>query len=224
MNTITTIGEAIRMSLMGLWFDVVGVVPELISALVILIVGFIVAGVFGRLATRITKILKVDSLSESMGVTEQLKGMGLHFTFSAVIGKIVKIFFIIVFLNAAVDVLGMRQITEFLNEVLGYLPNVIVAVVIMAIGLLVGQFVKGVLTKVLAASPVHIKSPEMLGTIAMWGVIVFAGMAALVQMGIAAEMIQILFTAMVFALALAFGLGGKKHAEQALDAIVDSHK
>lgn len=224
MNTFSSIGEAIRASIIDLWTDVIGIIPELVSALVLLIIGFIIAGVFGTMAQRVTKFLKVDSLSQKTGVTDQMKNVGLDIEFSRIIGKIVKIFFIIVFLNAAVEVLGMSQITAFLNDVLGYLPNVVVAVVIMAIGLIVGQFVKTVLAKALAASPVHVKSPEMLGSIAMWGVVVFASMAALIQLGIAAEMIQILFTAIVFALALAFGLGGKNHAERVIEAVVNSHK
>lgn len=222
MNTFTTMGDAINGSLISLWNDVIGIVPELASAIILLIIGLIVASIFGKIATRIVHLLKVDTLTESMGMTEHLKSVGLSFTFSSVVGKIVKFFFIIVFLNAAVELLGMTQITLFLNDVLSYLPNVVVAVVIMAIGLIVGQFVKKTAVKMITASKLPIKSPEALGSVAMWGVFIFTGMAALIQLGIAAEMIQILFTAMVFALALAFGLAGKSHAGQALDALFES--
>lgn len=224
MQEFTNIGVVLQASMLDLWRDVVGIIPEILSAIIVLIIGLIVAGILGRLAARITKFLKVDEFSEKLGVNEQLKSVGLSFTFSHVIGKIVKIFFIIVFLTAAVEILGMTQITLFLNDVLAYLPNVVVALAIMAIGLIVGRFVKDVATKMLSASQLPIKKPELLGSIAMWVVVVFAAMASLIQLNIASEMIQILFTAIVFALALAFGLGGKDHARKALDAIFEQQR
>lgn len=216
-------GDAVNVALLDLWADVIGIIPELISALVLFIIGLIFASALGKVVTRFAQFLKVDTMTEKFGVTDQLKAIGLSFSFSNIIGKVVKYFFVIVFLIASVELLGMSQITLFLNDVLGYLPNVVVAIIIMAIGLVVGQFVRKAASKMLEATKLPVRSPEMFGSIAMWVVVVFASMAALIQLGIAAEMIQILFTAIVFAFALAFGLGGKDHAARALNAMFAKH-
>lgn len=216
-NNITSFSEAVTNSLIDLWSSVIGFVPELLGAFLVFVLGLIIAPIFGGVVKRLVKLVKIDTLSEKMGLTNTFGNLGLRFTFSDVIGKLAKWFLLIAFLMAAVDILGWSRVTEFLNEIVFYIPNVAVAVIILAVGLIAGQFVQKVVVTGLKASGTSIKSPELLGNIARWALIIFAALAALLQLGIAERLIEILFAGVVITLALSFGLGGKEKAARFLD-------
>ena len=217
LNNTTFLSEIVTNSLINLWDSVIEFVPELLGAFLVFTVGLIVAPILGRVAKRLVKLTKIDTLSEKMGLTNTFENLGLRFTFSAVIGKLVKWFFLIAFLMAAMDILGWSRATEFLNQIVLYIPNVAVAVIMIAVGLIAGQFVQKIVITGLKTSGTSIKSPELLGNIARWALIIFAALAALLQLGIAERLIEILFAGVVITLALAFGLGGKEKAAKFLD-------
>ena len=136
-------------------------------------------------------------------------------------GGLVKWFLILVFLMAATDILRLTQVTNFLNSIILYLPNVVVAAVILAVAFLVANFVFAVVkgsTKVAG-----IVSATLLATVAKWAIVIFGFLAALIQLGIAASLINTLFIGFVAMLALAgglaFGLGGKDEAALILKKI-----
>ena len=125
-----------------------------------------------------------------------------------------KWFLILVFLMAATDILHLVQVTSFLNSIVLYLPNVIVAAVILAIAFLIGNFAYAVIkgsTKIAG-----IVSATLLATIAKWAIVIFGLLAALIQLGVASSLINTIFIGFVAMLALAgglaFGLGGKDEA------------
>lgn len=213
--------EAISASLENLWSKVMAFVPELLVALIILIIGLILANVIGGVAHKLVELTKVDSLIKKIDATKKLADAGLKLNVASLIGWIVKWFLIIVTLIAVVDILNLEQVTNFLNDVARYLPNVIVAVVILAVGLVVGQFVYDVVEKSAKASHVTKHTADVLAALAKWSIIIFAVLAGLSQLGIAPNLIQTLFTGIVAGLALAFGLafglGGKDHATKFLD-------
>ena len=217
LNNTTFLSEIVTNSLINLWDSVIEFVPELLGAFLVFTVGLIVAPILGRVAKRLVKLTKIDTLSEKMGLTNMFENLELRFTFSDVIGKLVKWFFLIAFLMAAMDILGWSRATEFLNQIVLYIPNVAVAVIMIAVGLIAGQFVQKIVITGLKTSGTSIKSPELLGNIARWALIIFAAMAALLQLGIAERLIEILFAGVVITLALAFGLGGKEKAAKFLD-------
>ncbi len=215
-NNIIPFSEVVTNSLINLWDSVIGFAPELIGAFVILILGIIIAPIFGGIAKRLVKLIKIDTLSEKTGLSNTFENLGLRFTFSDVIGKLVKWFFLIAFLIAAMDVLNWASVTDFLKEIMFYIPNVIVAIIILAVGLIAGQFVKKAVITGLKTTG-SIKNPELLGNIARWSLVVFATLAALLQLGIAERLIEILFAGVIITLALSFGLGGKEKAARFLD-------
>ena len=217
-NNITSFSEAVTDSLINLWNSLIGSVPELIGAFVVFILGLIIAPIFGGIAKRLIKLSRIDTLSEKTGLAGTFENLGLRFTFSDVIGKLVKWFFLIAFFIAAMDILGWTRVTEFLKEIMFYIPNVVVAVIILAVGLIASQFVqKAVITGLKTSSGTSIKNPELLGNIARWALIIFAALAALLQLGIAERLIEILFAGVIITLALSFGLGGKEKAARFLD-------
>ena len=216
-NKITSFSEVVTDSLINLWNSVIGFAPELMGAFVVLILGIIIAPIFGGIVKRLVKLTKIDALSEKTGLTGTFENLGLRFTFSDVIGKVVKWFFLIAFLIAAMDILGWTSVTEFLKEIVLYIPNVAVAIIILAVGLIASQFVQKAVVTGIETSGTSIKNPELLGKIARWSLVIFAALAALLQLGVAERLIEILFAGVIIALALSFGLGGKEKAARFLD-------
>lgn len=216
---VQTWSEILAVSFQQLWEGVIGFVPKLVIALVIFIVGWVIAVALGRLVSQIIRAFKVDRALQAIGAEETLSKAGFRLDSGAFIGGLVRWFFIIVFLVASIDVLGLNQVNSFLrNVVLLYLPNVIVASLI----LVVAAFIADVMRRVVvgSAKAADVPSPNLLGGITKWAIWIFAILAALYQLGIAGVFAQTLFTGFVAMLAiaggLAFGLGGKEAASQYL--------
>lgn len=221
MDGIQTWGEAITISLMGLWQRFVSVVPALIGAIIVFIFGWIIAVALGKLVEKIIKTLKVDHALDKTGFGRKFSDVGISSSVSAFFGGLVKWFLILVFLMAASDILGLAQVTSFLNSILLYIPNIVVAVVILAIAFLVGNFVYGVVKGSTKAAGVM--SARFLAAISKWAIIIFGILAALIQLGIATSLVNTIFIGLVamFAIAggLAFGLGGQEEARMMLRKI-----
>ncbi len=213
--------EVIRSAFVDLWAQVVLFLPRFVFAVVVFLLGLIIAQVLKSLIERIVKMLKIDELLEKLEVNDLFAKMGLKLDVGAVLGWIVKWFIIIFALIAAADVLEWTQVTIFLSQVISYIPNVIIAIIILLVGVLLANFVQGVIMSAVKAAQLH--NVTFLAGIAKWSIVVFSFMAALVQLGIAQGLIQTLFTGFVAMVALAgglaFGLGGREQASRVLDHI-----
>lgn len=216
---VYSFAQIVQLTILDLWGRIVSILPDLIGALIIVIFGFIVAPLLGAAVKKIIDIIKVDIVSEKLGVNDLFQGYSDKFSISLLIGRLVKWFFILAFTMAAAEVLGWSRITLFLNEIIFYIPQVLVAVVILALSMIAGKFFQTIVVRSLLGSNTPVDRPDLLGAITKWAFVIFGILAALIQMGIATSLIQILFTGIVFALALAFGLGGRKKVEEMLDAV-----
>lgn len=221
MESVQTWGEAITLSLLNLWERFVNFLPSLIGAVLVFVAGWIVAVALGKVVEHIFKMIKVDDVMEKAGTKARLQKAGVQLNVARFLGGLVKWFLILVFLMAATDILRLVQVTNFLNSIILYLPNVVVAAVILAIAFLVANFVYAAVkgsTKVAG-----IVSATLLATMAKWAIVIFGFLAALIQLGIAASLINTLFIGLVAMLALAgglaFGLGGKDEAALILKKI-----
>lgn len=219
-----TFAQIVQISLIDLWGRLVSILPDLIGALIIILIGFIVAPILGGIVKKVIDIFKIDQLSERMGLKEMVRGYSPNFSVSLIIGKLVKWFFILAFIMAAADVLGWTRVTSFLNEIIFYIPQVLIAVIILVFGVIAGNFFEAIVTKSLRGANAPVGRPELLGQLTKWALMIFAALAALIQLGIAPSLIQILFAGIVLALALAFGLGGRKKAEEMLDTVCPAKK
>jgi len=219
---VPTWGDVLVLSFQDIWSGIAGFLPILIIAVVVFIVGLIVANALGRIVEQIISTLKVDKALESLGVEEIVHKAGLKLNSGAFLGGLVKWFFIVVFLVASIDVLGLEKVNDFLSRtVLNYLPNVIVAVLL----LIAGALISGVMQKIVVSSAkaAGIISAGFLGGITKWSIWIFSFLAALYQLGVVGELIQTLFTGFVGMLAiaggLAFGLGGKEAAARYIERL-----
>lgn len=219
---VQTWGDVLIASFQNLWGGVLGFVPQLIVALIVFVVGLMISVALGKVVEQIVKALKVDMALKSLGVEEPLGRAGWKLDSGSFIGGLVRWFFILVFVLAAADVLGLSQVTEFLREiVLTYVPQVIAASLILVMAALLADLAHHVVEG--SAKAAHLPSAGFLGGIAKWAIWIFALMAALYQLGIAGPLVQTLFTAFVAMVALAgglaFGLGGKETAARYLERL-----
>jgi len=213
--------DILRSAFVDLWATVVLFMPKVLLALAVFLLGLFFAGVLRAAVIRIVHALKVNELVEKLEIKAAFQRAGIRLDVAEFLGWLVRWFVIVLVLIAAADVLAWTQVTEFLNAVVAYLPNVMIAVIILLVGFILGSFVYSVVQSAVVAAKMH--SAQFLAGIAKWSIIVFSFMAALVQLGIAQSLIQVLFTGFVAMIALAgglaFGLGGKEKASRVLDLL-----
>ncbi|MCK5460260.1 hypothetical protein KAI52_04040 [Candidatus Parcubacteria bacterium] len=210
---------AIITSIQNLWIRMIEFIPNLFGAVIIFVIGLMVAISLEMLAIRILKKMKIEKASEEIGLTDFLERGDIKMNIPRLVGGAVKWFIIIASLMAVADILNLPQITGFLNSIIAYIPNIIAAVVIMAISIIVANFLSRIVSK--GTKTTKVAHNKMLANLSKWAVLIFGLMAALVQLGVASSLITILFTGVVaslsLALGLAFGLGGTEKAMEILN-------
>lgn len=212
--------EGLRMSFINVLDGVIAVLPNLIIAVIIILLGWIIGAALSKVIEQLIKSLKLDKALSSAGLDEIAQKGGFRLNSGKFLGELVKWFTIVVFLVTAFEVLGLTQVNEFLTGVvIDYIPQVIAAVLILFIAALVGEALRK--TVVASAKAAELQSANFLGSVTKWSIWVFAALAALVQLGIGVIFIQTLFTGVVAALALAlgisFGIGGKQAASDVIE-------
>ncbi len=202
-------------SLQNLWNGSITVLASVLGALIVLLIGLIVAGGLGALVERVVNLVKLDKALLSLGLKEYFERAGLQINSGKFFGKIVYWFLVVVFLLASTDILGFYSLSNFLREILLYIPNVIVAVLVMLATVVIANLLRKVVGASVRGARLH--AANFLSQLTWWAVVVFGFLTALTQLGIAVAIIQSLITGFVAMLAiaggLAFGLGGKDYAQ-----------
>lgn len=218
MLAVIQASDIVQGSLLTLWTGVAGFVPRLIAALVVFLVGWLVAVLLGKLAYHVVRVLHVDSALTKVGFRRAWERSGFHLDTPKLFYELIKWFFIVVFLMAATNILGLDQVTVFLQSVVLYIPSVILAAIILLIGILVAKFLEGIVQGSVRAA--GLASGNFLGALTKWAVFVFALLIALDKLQVAGDIIKIAVTGLIAAIALglglSFGLGGARHAEEAI--------
>lgn len=219
---VETWANVLQGSFQYMWIGVMNFLPNVLVALLIFVIGWIVGSIIGRIVGQVVRALHVDNALRSAGVEEVVSKAGFSLDAGYFLGELVKWFVVTVFLVASLDVLGLQQVNYFLQTVvLLYLPQVIVAVLILLLAAIIAEVAKNVVTA--SARAAGAQSVNLLGTVTKWSIWVFAILAALSQLGVAEAFVQTLFMGFVFALSLsaglAFGLGGKEAASSTIEKI-----
>ena len=220
---VQTWADVIAYSLQNLWGGFVVFLSNFLGALIVLIVGLIIAAGLGKIVEKLVDTLRFDRLLEQLGLNKILEraDVGLHSGYF--IGALVKWFFVIVTLLAVSDILELVAFSDFLTQVLLYVPNIVIAVLIMLAGVVMAAFSAKLVRASVLASRLH--SAHFLGALTKWSVLIFAFLAALSQLGVAGALVNTLIMGFVAMLAiaggLAFGLGGKDVAASWLEKIKD---
>jgi hypothetical protein len=192
--------------------------PQLLLAVVILIVGWLLAKLFRFALVKGLRAVNFHVLTERAGIEHFLQQGGVKIDVSGILGILGYWLVIMAAFMVAFNSLGLAHVTELLGRVVLFIPSVIVAILILAFGGYFARFVGGSVTAY--CKNVGIQDAELLGRIALWAIMVFVSVIALDQVGIGGDIIRysflILLGGVVFALALAFGLGGQKWAAEIL--------
>jgi len=216
-------GDVTFQALGGLWVQVLGAIPMILGALIIFIIGLIVASVLELIVVKIIRLIKLDNLLTRSGLEEYLKRGGWRLDTGKFLGKIVYWFIVIASVLAASDILNFYAFSSFLSSILAYIPNIIIAVLIVLAAFIIAGFLKSVVkVSVTGARP---KEANFLGALSWWAVVIFGLLAALAQLGIASSLFNIIISGLVAMIALAggiaFGLGGKDYASSLISKMRD---
>lgn len=196
-------GDAIFLSLTNTLNSFLAAIPQVVGALIIIVIGWIISNILARIIREVLERIGADRAFAKLG-NDVYGERSRSFLPSVVAAEIVKWIVRFIFLVAAANVLGMPQISLLLNQVLLWIPNLIVAAVILLLAPLLARFVRGGIE--VAAGEMGFSNGRLLGRVAEIAIIAFAILIAVNQLGIAADLINILFIGIVAALALAFGL------------------
>ena len=227
MLIFQTWGEAFTYSLQNLWASLISFVPSFVLAVLFFVIGWFLGSVIGKAIEHVVSTLKIDKMLSHAGVDTVVERAGMRLNVGAFLGGLVKWFVIIVFLVASLDVMGLTAVTDFLkNDVLAYLPHVIVAAIVLIAATVIAEFVGRVVTASSKAG--GFKSANFLGTLTRYAIWIFAFVIALTELGIAEQLMQTLFMGLVIMLAiaggLACGLGGKDAAARYIEHLRDRVK
>jgi hypothetical protein len=185
--------------------------PELIGAIIIFVAGGIIARLVKLAVERLLKLIRFDKATEKTGVNEFLRKGDILKAPSEIMSSLVYWFIMILVIIASLDALGLPIVSDLLNTIFLYIPNVVAAIIVLILGFLVGNLLSAVVRT--AASNAGLKNANGLGKIALYAIVFFSGAIALIQLGIGEEIVVsafgIAFGAAALALALAFGLGGR---------------
>lgn len=213
--------EVLASSLQDLWLGFIAFVPRLTGSVVILIIGLIVAAGLGALVERSVKLLKLDNVLTKAGAEKYFKRAGIKLNVPGFFGRITYWFIVIAFILTSSDILGFNALSAFLKSVLLYIPQVLVAALIILVAVVVGNVLRNVVKASVLGAKLH--AANFLGTVTWWSVVIFGLLAALSQLGIAVAIINTLVTGFVVMIALAggiaFGLGGKEYASDLLEKL-----
>lgn len=199
--------------------------PVLLGALIILIIGWLIAKAIKRLIEVVLKAIRFDSLADKAGVTTILKKGDLKITASQVVSGLVYWLVIIMVLVMVVNALGLPKASDVLASLFAYVPKVIAALFVLVVAMFLASFVSGIVRT--AAGNANLPNPEILATVSRWAIIIFAVTIALEELGIATLLVTATFNIILggvcLALALAFGLGGKDVAAKFLEELKQKH-
>ncbi len=205
--------QAIMQSLSDGLGAILAALPALIGALLILLIGFIIAKILQGVTTRVLQSMGFEGWMESGGIKQFFDRSQTTQTPLSILGKLVFWLVFFIAITMAVDTLGISAISDVLAQFIAYIPQIIAAILILVLATLLANFVAGIVRGATGSN--------VAGSVAQYGIIVFAAFAALTQLGIAEELIAptflILLGGVSLAAAIAFGLGGQGVAQKMVE-------
>jgi hypothetical protein len=203
------------------WEQLYNVFPKVLGAALLVILGGILAKYVRKVAIRLFRLLRLDVAAEKSGLEDFLIRGGVKFTTVTLLGDMIYWLIVFVVLLAALNILGLEVAAELFNRIILYIPNVLIAIIVLIFGMMFAKFVHGVTFTYL--SNVKIEGAELISILARYAIMLFVISMALEQLAIGGQILvsafQIAFGALCLALALAFGLGGREWASKVLEKL-----
>jgi hypothetical protein len=205
------IGEMVRSMLTDSATAMIGFLPKLIGAVVVLLVGWILA----RLARAILERAVsggLDTLLERMNVSATLERSSITATPSEILGGVLYWFLMILFVMAASEIVGLDAVSHAITRILGYIPSVISAALVLAAGIFLARFVGNLVTS--AGNAANLSYARGLGSVAQMSIVVMVGVVTMEQLGVDTQILVTVITVTVAAImagmGLAFALGSRE--------------
>jgi len=190
----------------------VSIVPNIVSALLILIIGIIIAKILSKIVIKLLRKIKIDKLSEKLQNIEFIEKLGLDIKLSSIIGKFLYYFIILILLVISTDVLGMPIISNLIVDIFNFIPNLLVSLLLLIFGILLANWLKEIVFTV--AKSLGLPSASIISNLVFYFIFINVLISALVQAKINIEFfstnISLIIGGVVFAFALAYGLASKK--------------
>ena len=216
---VENLPSSFNSALTVVWTNLLSYVPKLVFGILLFAIGWLIAVILGRVIAQLVTTLKFDKAFDAAGINDFFKHTGFKLDAASLFGGFFKWSVIIVFFTLTLEILQLDQVSHFMwDQVLPFLPKVIIAALIIIIGALVADKLKEAILG--AARATGVKSAKLIAGLAKWTIWIFAVLAALTQIEVATFIIQTFMTGFVFAMSLAFGLafglGGREEAARYL--------
>lgn len=191
-------------------------IPSFIFGVLIVLIGWLIGGLVGKVGMQFVRIFKITPLLRNVGVDHFVEKAGFVFKPGVFVGKFLQWIIVVIALMGAFDLVGLSKVNTFLGRIIGYIPSLLVVVVILVIASTVAEILRKMVVQ--SAMAARVEFAGVLGSAVKWSVLVLAILASLFELGIAPTFIQTLFTGLVaaatLALGLSFGIGGYPHAQE----------
>ena len=216
VTPVTDWGQAIMTSVAAALAMFLGAIPKVIGFAVILIIGWLVAGLIATAVAALLRAVKFNDLAQRSGFSGFVQKAGIKTDAAGALANLAKWFVRLIVLVVAFDALGLPAVSQVLQQLLLWLPNLVVAMVVLVLAGLAANALHGLVRG--ATAQAGLGNPDLLANIARVAVWAFAVVVAVNQLGIATTLVNTLFMgtvgALALALGLAFGLGGRETAGQ----------
>jgi hypothetical protein len=203
------------------WTQLGLILPKIIVASVVLVAGWLAARLLRKLLLKLMKWVHLDVAAEKVGIENFLLQGGVEYTAVTLVANTVYWLLMFAIMLAVANVLGLQSTDALFTKVILYVPQVIVAVLVLVFGALLAKFFRGITYTYL--SNIGISGAEFISHLAQWALLLFVVSIALEQLSIGGQILvstfQIAFGALCLALALAFGLGGREWAAHILERL-----
>ncbi len=213
-------------SLTSFWTEMAGFVPKLIAALILLFIGWVIAKLVRAGMTQVLKLVHFDVLAEKSGIEAFLREGNLNISLGRVLSEVVYWLVLMIVVVTVSNSLGLHMVADLFNKVVLYIPNIIVAILVLVFGTLLARFLNRVIFAYL--NNIGVEGALTISTLSEYAVQLFVVFVALEQLQIGTTLLtaafQIAFGALCLALAIAFGLGGKDWAAGVIQKLSSNSK
>ncbi len=215
LNPVDILGQA----LVDTGMTLIAFLPNVVIAVIIFALGWAFGSILGRAVAHLVSVLRIDNALHKAGFDKLSERAGVHISLAGFLGGIIKWLVVVAFTIASAEILGLTQVTQLLRDILVYIPQVLIAAIVLVIAMLVGDFVARLVDH--STRGIGMRG-HFAAQVAKWSIIIVGGIfPALTQLRIAQGLVEVLFTGVVFALSLAlglaFGLGGRDAAAKAIE-------
>lgn len=220
LHPVDILGQA----LVDTGMTLISFLPSVILAVIVFALGLVFGSILGRAVEHLISVLRIDKALHKAGFDALSEKAGVRISVAGFFGGVIKWAVIVAFTLTSAEILGLTQITQLLRDILVYIPQVIIAAVILVIAMLLGDFVSRIVSHSVKATGMN---GDFVAKMAKWAIIIVGGVfPALTQLRIAQGLVEVLFTGVVFAISLAlglsFGLGGRDAAARAIEKVRDN--